>query len=145
MSTTYKPVNRRIIPRWRDSVVAATTGELKPLKLPETNHAPSPDELAPRINDWRENRSIAFASDLISVGFVLDVMDTPEIQDAAQYILSLGHDVPVPAQELAKEVTSGSENNSKDDIDEHAEDIDIVEQSRKYIRIMKARLNGYPG
>ena len=144
MSTTYKPINRKIIPRWRDSLVAATTGELRPLRLPDVTTPRSLEDLTSRIDDWRHNRSLAFASDLLSVGFVLNVMDTPELRDAAKYILSLGHNAPLPAQELAKEFTFGSEHDPDNATGVHEEDVDVVQQSRMYVRLLKGRLNSNP-
>ena len=77
-----------MIPRWRNSITAATTGELMPIERIERPQFAVADELHARAQDWRTHRSISFAADLISAGLVLDARDNEDVKDAVADILS---------------------------------------------------------
>ena len=103
MSTFLREINRNIIPRWRDSDVAATTGELEAVKASETE-ADSFTELEQLVEKWIENYSMPFAADLVSVALVLDAIDNQHVLAAAQYLLSATSGAPEPARKLAAAV-----------------------------------------
>ena len=144
MSTGLRPVDRQIIPRWRDSAIAATTGELEPLKAPVASCAATSDELASHIGDWRSNRSISFASDLVSAGLVLNAGTNDDVKDAIGFIRSQRHDAPMSVSSLASAVAWEQNELESDSFAEQGGDESLLDASRNQIRLMKARLRSYP-
>ena len=143
MNTSLSAIHRKIIPRWRDSAVAATTGELKPLSKPIIVECSSSEELTDRIGDWKENQSLAFASDLISAGVVLGVEGNEEVSLAADYIRSLGFGAPTSALSLARFVSEGTHDDIQPPIDLRDEDV-LQTGSRSQIQELKHRVRNYP-
>jgi tetratricopeptide (TPR) repeat protein len=76
---------RTVIPRWRDFRTTLALGELQS-STPTLEDTKAEGSLEEQLVDWRENRSLAFATDLVGAGFVLGMPD--EIQDAANFVLS---------------------------------------------------------
>ena len=143
MSTSFRQTARRIIPRWRDSSAAATTGELEPLHRPKSVQAFVPDELTDRIDDWRKNESLSFATDLVSAGLVLGAERNGEVRRAVDYIRSLKEDAPFSATSLAVFVAEGPQN-SKQATLELDDGESIRNASRGQIQELKARVRNYP-
>ena len=144
MSIGLRKNDRNVIPRWRDSAIAATTGELKSLN----ERLPLPDlvsdELADRIDDWILHRTSAFASDLVATARVLDVKDNAHVVEAAHYILSSTQGDPNPVRDLALAVLgiTGADADAK--LTEKDDVPDIKYFSRNRIRYMKKRLKEDP-
>ena len=143
VSTSFRQTPRRIIPRWRDSSVAATTGELDPLQGPSKLQPSMSEELTNRISDWRKHQSLAFATDLVSAGVVLDAESNADVRRAVDYIRSLGENAPMSAAGLATFVAVGPENNSQATI-ELEDDESLRTSSRGQIQHLKTRVRSYP-
>ena len=144
MSTALRQNDRKIVPRWRDSAIAATTGELDPLSGPAVNRVVEPDELTSRIRDWRRHGSIAFASDLVSAGLVLDAGADGDVIDAVDYIMSLGSSAPEPVRSLAMAVVGESQGHARDPVMTLDDGEGSPKESPEQIRSLKARLKSYP-
>lgn len=144
LSTALGKVDRRIVPRWRASVVAATTGELDPLWAPESQLLAGTEELTARAGDWRTYRSTSFAADLISAGLVLDSKSDSDVMEAGEYILSLGSEAPEPLRKLAFAVRDKQYQPAYDLADELDEAELLPRVSYDAIRALKARLKVYP-
>ena len=143
MSTSVRQTPRRIIPRWRDSSVAANTGELKPLTGPRSVHSVTSEELANRISDWRKHQSLAFATDLVSAGIVLGAEGNGEVKRAVGYIRSLKENAPMSATRLATFVARGPQDITQTPI-ELNDDKSIQTSSREQIKELKTRVRNYP-
>ena len=142
MIAALQPFKRTIVPRWRNSTVAATTGELAPLQVRPASTLPADEELLRLIEEWQAHRSVAFASDLLAAGLVLDSVDREEVVDAGNYVISLGTQVPSAVTRLAKSVRG-----SLDDYYELSDttgQYEIVEHSRQAIRDQKHSLRVQP-
>jgi len=77
--------DRDVIPRWRSFGRTLANGEMRPLSNTTT---PFFDEnrLEKAANNWKENRTIAFAGELLSAVIVLNVKQD-SVEDAASFIL----------------------------------------------------------
>ena len=143
VSTSIKQMDRRIIPRWRDSSVAATTGELNPFHKAKSVRPPASDELADRISDWMKDQSLAFATDLVSAGMVVGAESNIEVRRAVDYIRSLGTNAPLSANSLATFLAEGSEERIQATLEPNVEE-GIRTFSRGQIQGLKARVRNYP-
>lgn len=85
MDADIEEKNRKVIPRWRDFKTTLALGELHSAIASERAITGN-ESLAEQLEDWHENRSLAFATDLVGSGFVLGKND--EIDEAANFILS---------------------------------------------------------
>ena len=141
LSTFLREINRRIIPRWRESEVAATTGELEPYKVPQSQEDSS-GELALLVEKWREYHSLPFASDLVSAGLVLGIEDDPDVIDAANYVLSESSGVPAPARGVASRVLGGHDAKGTDENTLEREA--FVELTRQRIHTLRRGLRADP-
>ena len=143
VSTSVSETPRNIIPRWRDSAIAATTGELGSISHPTNERTTPTDELTRRVAEWRRHRSVAFASDLISAGVVLGAENDPAVREAVAYVRSLGSDAPPSALNLADFVGNGSsfhDSSNEELLDNEAP----TENARSDIRQLKSRVRNYP-
>jgi tetratricopeptide (TPR) repeat protein len=78
--------NRKVIPRLRDFKTTLILGELHSAIPGTVQNIPPEAAIDDEIEDWKNNRSLSFATDVVGSGFVLDMTD--KIQDAADFILS---------------------------------------------------------
>ncbi len=124
--------------------MAATTGELEPLGLPDSPVIASSEELTARVDDWRRYRQGTIAGDLISAGLVLSATDNRDVRDAAKYILSLGPRAPASVRRLASAVEEQSFDHANDPAHEPDVAEILPEESHSQIRSIKARLIDYP-
>ncbi|MDQ3132287.1 MAG: hypothetical protein M3Q99_16185 [Acidobacteriota bacterium] len=86
MNLEFNDKNRKVIPRLRDFKTTLILGELRSAISTEAKHIHPDTAIDDQIEDWKKNRSLSFASDLIGSGFVLGMTD--KVQDAANFILS---------------------------------------------------------
>ena len=132
--------HRRIIPRWRNSRIALTTGELLPshsAKLPVISGL---DLFAEKKRSWLENRNIITAAELVSVGLSQGyLVDSVE---AANYIIDHSPSVAPVVVDIASEilVRAGRKEQS---VSNGLLEIDSAELYSK-IHILKQRLILYP-
>lgn len=88
MSKFLDNSNRRIIPRWRDFRKTCLLGELTSIETAKKKNLTEGDkfDIEKRILEWKANRTLSFAADLVSVAFVSGEYE--KAVEAAQYILS---------------------------------------------------------
>ena len=135
---------RRIVPRWRESTIAAITGELAPLQYRAFERGRTNEELASLIEDWNENRSIPFASDLLAGALILESYSEESITDAVDYILSLGENAPSLVRSLAEYIQSGDVANGIIDSGSDLSEEKLASDSREMIRRKKSMLRRQP-
>jgi hypothetical protein len=63
-------LNRSLIPRWRPFAVTATVGELGPTKGGSGSTSLTYSDFEEKVQDWRDNRSVSFACQLIDAAIV---------------------------------------------------------------------------
>jgi tetratricopeptide (TPR) repeat protein len=116
MGAIIEEKDRKIIPRWRDSRVTITTGELKWADNSGSLRTVNADLLSDRLGDWRVNRSLSYASDLLAAAFIVGC--EREASDAARFILSDEIDAPKVARELATRVLNPGVENRNDSVND---------------------------
>lgn len=85
MASLFQDIERRVIPNWRSYQDTCAIGELGYYNLrPTANQIFTLDEY---VNDWRENRDVLFAGELLSAAVSNNQMECEEVTDAAEYIL----------------------------------------------------------
>ena len=136
--------NRRVIPRWRDSSVAAITGELAPLKMQTVTQLGSTEDFCGLIREWRQNRSVAFASDLLAAALLLDFRENSDAMEAADYITSLGEDAPSLARSLAEYIQVGDETNELTESARVLSEDQLAKNTQGMIRQKKGILRRQP-
>ena len=96
--------DRKIIPRWRTFRQALRTEELNSVLPPQPEPLTSADLMALKIADWRSNRTVGHAADLVGAAIALG--RPGDVDEAAQFILNSEAPVSGWAKELAQWVSS---------------------------------------
>ena len=78
--------DRKVIPRLRDFKTTLILGELHSVTPSSIKNIPPEASIDDELEDWENNRTISFATDLVGSGFVLGLTD--KVQEAADFILS---------------------------------------------------------
>ncbi len=106
MSALPKNTPRRVVPRWRTSATAATTGELTPIPTqePVLDNQRAQEEVQRVAGDFRWNRTVGHAADLLSAAVVLN---RPAIGvEAARFLLTAPREAGPVASELAQRIVA---------------------------------------
>ena len=118
--------DRRVIPRWRTYDETRRLGELGSIAQPRAHQEVIADFLASKMAEWRRNRTLGHASDLVGAGLTLG--READIIDAAKFLLRDDISVSPWARELAEQalkapqdIGSGLEPRSIDKITLHAQ------------------------
>lgn len=100
MANIFENKDRRVIPNWRSFKKTAVLGELDSnTQLEKRNqHNVAIEEY---IEDWRTNKTIAHAGDLISAATVNGIFDNEYIYEAAKFLISNKDLSTKPQQKLA--------------------------------------------
>lgn len=86
MDLEIKDEKRKVIPRWRDFMTTLVLGELSSATPGKSENTPPENSIDEQIFDWKNNRTLSFATDLVGSGFVVGM--SGKVQDAAEFILS---------------------------------------------------------
>ena len=92
--------DRKVIPRWRTFNTTRFLGELNSHSPPQKHPQETTDFLVPKVTAWQENRSVAFASDLVGAGVAL--IRQEEVAEAARFLLNEDSGATVWTKELAR-------------------------------------------
>ena len=85
MASLFQDIERRVIPNWRSYQDTCAIGELGFYNLRSTaNQIFTLDEY---VNDWKDNRDVLFAGELISAAVSNNQMELEEVTDAAEFIM----------------------------------------------------------
>jgi Tfp pilus assembly protein PilF len=134
MNIGIEDPTRRLVPRWRDALVTIGSGELAPVgQASPARRAIEDGVLAKRLNDWRQNRSLPFAADLVAAAVVLQEEDAA--RDAAEFLLDSFAELPLATRRLAERVL-GRELTTTSDTPVAVERVSIEKfgQSVEYLR-----------
>lgn len=95
-------IERKVIPRWRDTDSTRRHGELGPVRRYSANPIAADSCLEKKIRDWREHDSLSFALDLAAASLV--VGNRSAGREAAEFILKRAPDSRPVARSLALRV-----------------------------------------
>lgn len=106
--------NRNIVPRWRSFRDTVRTGELNSTAVTgsRTHALVAADFLSARLADWKTNKTVGHASDLVGAGVALD--RRPEVAEAARFLLRTDSNASRWSQELARDALGISSNTDSD-------------------------------
>ena len=109
MAIVIEEKDRRVIPNWRPFNTTVLLGELSTANISPINrlHNLSIDSY---VEDYKSNKSIPFASELISASLVNRITDNPVVHEAASFILKNSSESTQSQQKIAKEVLFGTNN-----------------------------------
>ncbi len=127
--------NRNVIPRWRDFTTTVAIGELKSTRqviLP-INY-PRNDYLTSKVKDWKQNKTIAFAAEVVGTALVLGRQI--EVVEIAEFISQQKEGVSESLKEIAKKITNP---HLESKVETLIEDTNLVETSYLFKRIHELR------
>ena len=93
---------RQVIPRWRPSRLTMTLGELASSAPPIDRELVQPELIAQKLQEWRRERSLSFATDLLASAIVAG--EIGDAREAAEYVLSPGAHASEAARNVARRV-----------------------------------------
>jgi len=132
---------RRVIPRWRDFRATARLGELRSPDPSKKAVSIPTDEFVRKLAEWRQDGTIEAAVDLLSTAIV--VGRSSEASDAADHLLSLGHNLAPITVHLAREVIGCREEQPELPLDMEVLPLE-EELARDRIRAIRQLLGGDP-
>lgn len=102
MSTFDDKKERRVVPRWRQALATVAAGDFLPFVPDGTGERqlPSMASLERRMEEWRRNPTVAFASD--AVGVAVAIGRPGQAHDAARFILEHETEATLAAKRLAR-------------------------------------------
>jgi tetratricopeptide (TPR) repeat protein len=107
MATFFENKDRRVIPNWRSFNKTVMLGELDvpSISIPKVDVSLNIDSY---IEDFKENRTIAHAGDLISAAIVNGVEKNVNVIDAAKFILANSKTSTKSQKSLSERIVSGN-------------------------------------
>lgn len=106
MAVRIEKEERRVIPNWRSFRMTAYLGELDSVKHIENNLANL--SIDSYVLDFNNNRTVAYAADLLSASVVNGFEERKEVKDAAEYILEHSEDSTSALTNFAKRLIEGN-------------------------------------
>lgn len=101
MTIGIRDDKRRVIPRWRETVLTARTGEMAPLRESVTPPKPDLTEFELAIREWNLNQNLGNAFEVMAGGLVLDRSE--DAKEAAEYVLA-SQESSLMSRGLAKKI-----------------------------------------
>ena len=102
--------DRRVIPKWRASEVAADLPESKPLNERANRHSLlpfDPDVVANLVKEWNAHPTIGVAADILNFSHVPEAL--PLIRGIAEQIAAYKDSVPIPLSRVAQRIVGLSD------------------------------------
>lgn len=130
MAVLIDNTDRKLIPSWKPFLYSMP--EIQPIK----QIVREKKDISLFIHEWKENKNIANAGDLLTAAIVANQLDILEVQDASHYVLYSELEVPKPLRDRAKRFSNISGAASID-----YNTITVVQR----IAQLKKRLIKYPG
>lgn len=97
---------RRIVPRWRPSVLAPSAPEFATVKKPSRPAAPSPDQGGAAFRAFIDDQSLGTASEALAEGLL--ERNSEATKSAATFILHRASQAPGPLLTLARDASGGA-------------------------------------
>ena len=143
MANLFHDSPRNLMPSWRSFNTTTALGELNSL---EKNKTPKEKYLLDNyINDFKKNKTIAYAADLISAGISNEQATDKYVLEAASFVLKNKTHTTHTQIQLAKKILNPNHNLEETLINEVAE-LTQFSPSKYYgiIKDIKMKLNKYP-
>ncbi len=118
--------NRRVIPRWRASVIAASLPECSSINSNTTIHAYRRSyplavrNVESKLIEWRKLKTIGEAADLLNFAHIPGTQNL--LREPAEQIMVAGDSIPLPLRKIAKKILNiqvNREVNAHIDLDKH--------------------------
>ncbi|MCD4705093.1 hypothetical protein K8R66_03375 [bacterium] len=141
MANLFENKDRRVIPNWRTYKTTLKLGELDNLlNCKIENKIVSIDDY---IFDWKQNKTIWHAGDLISAAYINNLLEDINVMDASKYILSNKNKCPDLLLVLANSIINPKESTDDTTTKELVNTVK-AEQLFQYIKLFKKNLIKYP-
>lgn len=142
MANIFEFKKRRVIPNWRTFSTTVSLGELNNVhgvkELPILN-------IDPYIVDWKINKSIIYAGELLSAAIVNNIVCNSDVIDACNFILSEKNNATLTQISLAKSILSINNHNDEEKLTTDLLDV-IIEKEPLYkkINLLKKNIIAFP-
>src|ERR1017187_1158433 len=107
MAASNENKDRQVIPRWRTFREALNCGELSNAEVVKSPRIDATEFIHEKEKDFRENKAVPFALDLVSAATVLGKTDISV--EAAEFILENGNNTSETGIKLARSLLGISE------------------------------------
>lgn len=149
MSLYLDDPERRLVPRWRDSLTTLSTRELEPVGSSRPITAFGPEYFSEKLEEWRNQRSLFVANELVAAAVSLGLAN--EAEEAARFLLDHQRFAPEASIRMARSVLSLSSPSHEEDpppdpagaMDAEAH-IHSVQSSRQAVRLLRKALPDQP-
>ena len=146
MAIIFTNSDRRVIPNWKSFSKTTRLGELKSTAI---ENAASIYSIENYRTDWKSNKSIPFAGDLLSAAISNNQISLPEVKEAAKFILAHKDEATVSQQSLASAILNSQKEAAEKQIDDYNEEnlfdcILSIEQIYAKIGDLKRRIIEFP-
>ena len=102
MANIFKPEQRNVVPGWRSFNDTLDLGELSSVNAHHTE--PVPQNIDEYISDFKQNYSVAHASELISVAASNNQLELDDVQNAEKIIPAKGNETTKAQIKLAEKI-----------------------------------------
>lgn len=103
MANLFEHKDRRVIPNWRSFGKSTTLGELNSFQV-ENRNSGQETSIEDYVIDWKLNRTVIHASDLLSAAISNNKKNNPSVADAANFILENKHKATTSQISLANHI-----------------------------------------
>jgi tetratricopeptide (TPR) repeat protein len=152
MAIIFTNTDRRVIPNWKSFTKTAQLGELNSYN---TENKSSLFSVASYIQDWKLNKTVPFAADLLSAAVSNDQITSQEVKDAAKFILENKNESTNTQRALASVIIKLEKGKAEQKMDEFNDDTELndenlfecmlsIEQIYQKINGLKLRIIEYP-
>ena len=94
---------RRLLPRWRKSKISIELGETASVQKKSLMPLTDSDRFVSKVSNWKENKTIEAAVDLVSSALIIDHQEDPiDAIDAAEYLILK----QTPSTEVVKNIAN---------------------------------------
>ena len=146
MAIIFTNTDRRVVPNWKSFSKTAHLGELNSFNKEKNISSYS---LIEYIDDWKLNKTVPFAGDLLSAAISNNQIGLLEVRDAAKFILENRNDSTISQKSLASAILNSKIQTTEQQIDEINDEnlfdcILSIEQIYAKIAKLKQRIIAYP-
>lgn len=146
MAIIFTNTDRRVVPNWKSFTKTTRLGELNNCKTEGNDSIYIIDDY---INDWKLDKSVPFAGDLLSAAISNNQISLREVKDAANFILANKDETTVSQRSLASAILNSDREKIEHNIDEINEEnlfdcILSIEQIYEKIANLKQKIINYP-
>ncbi len=148
MANIFEKKDRNVIPNWRSFIDTAKLGELSSVNSNIAKDSEIILSIDDYIDDWKHNRTIFHAGDLISAALVNNIKNS-DVNDAAKFIIENSHissnlQIQIAERLLKTESNNDFQSNNLLQIQINDKQIINIEFIRKKISSLKTLIIKFP-